>query len=95
MDGISAKMYSIWNGGIHVESMWNEIYSMWSPCGAHVECGGGVKTSNQGLISTIKNLEETMQDTVFISCLPALSSPWRPCITEISVLLFGWSILAG
>jgi len=23
MSGISAKMYSIWNGGIHVESMWS------------------------------------------------------------------------
>ena len=42
--GISAKMYSIWNGGIHVKSMWNEVHSMWSPCGVYVEYKGRVKT---------------------------------------------------
>ena len=28
MSGISAKMYSIWNGGLHMDSTWNEVHSM-------------------------------------------------------------------
>ena len=37
MSGISAKMYSIWNGGSHVESMWNPCGMRSIPCGVHVE----------------------------------------------------------
>jgi len=37
MSGISAKTYSIWSGGFHMDSMWNKAYSRWIPCGIRGE----------------------------------------------------------
>ena len=37
MSEIPAKTYSIWNDGIHLESIWNEVDSRRIPCGIRGE----------------------------------------------------------
>src|SRR6266700_1074844 len=74
MSGISAKIYSIWNGGSHVESMWNPCGMRSIPCGVHVECGGRVKTSKIRAIADISPVHSSEHvPLIFIHC--ACSDP--------------------